>query len=101
MPGYTVVAVVSPAGVVWLEEREIDTGKTMRRFRAPDDQQPSQIRAEREMEDEYDDWQRWRTTREEAERRGLASSLITALARREDAAWHDYLAAIQEWRTSL
>lgn len=99
MPGYTSVAVSTPSGIVWIEQREIDTGTVIRRFRAPDEQQPAKVRAEREMEEHFGDWQRWKLTREEAQARSLPAAAITALTNRENAAWAAYAGAIQEWRT--
>lgn len=98
MPGYTSVAVDAPSGVVWIEQREIDTGTVVRRFRAPDDQQPARARLEREMDDEFADWQRWKLTRAEAAARVMGAAFVNALASREDAAWASYVAALQAWR---
>ena len=62
--------------------------------------EPTQTKAllERRMEALYADWQRWKTTRLEAQARSLAQAVITALTNREDAAWTRYVAAIQAWR---
>ena len=64
------------------------------------DSAPTQTKAvlERRMEALYADWQRWKTTRVEAQARSLAQAVITALTNREDAAWTRYVAAIQAWR---
>lgn len=98
MPGYTAVAVTEQSGIIWIEQREIDTGTVVRRFRAPDEQQPGKVRAEREMEEHFGDWQRWKLTREEAKARALPGAVITALTNRENAAWAAYQMAIQRWR---
>lgn len=98
MPGYTSVAVSAPSGIVWIEQREMDTSKVIRRFRAPDEQQPGKVRAEREMEEQFGDWQRWKLTREEAQSRALPGAVVTALTNRENAAWTAYAEAIQRWR---
>ena len=52
------------------------------------------------METLYADWQRWKTTRVEAQARSLAAAVVTALTNREDAAWTKYLQAIQAWRAA-
>lgn len=49
---------------------------------------------------EYEDWQRWKTTRVEAQARSLAAAVITALTNREDAAWAKYVQSIQAWRNA-
>lgn len=46
----------------------------------------------------YEAWLRWKTTRLEATTRLAPAVLITALTARENAAWTDYLAALQAWR---
>lgn len=48
----------------------------------------------------FADWQRWKATREEAEARGLAANVITALTARVNAAWTAYVALIQAWRVA-
>lgn len=48
----------------------------------------------------YEDWQRWKTTRVEAQARSLAAAVITALTNREDAAWAKYVQSIQVWRNA-
>jgi hypothetical protein len=46
----------------------------------------------------YEQWQRWKTTRVEAEGRGLAAPVVSALQAREDVAWAAYLAVLNAWR---
>lgn len=46
----------------------------------------------------YEDWQRWKITRLEAEARLLASAIITALTSRENTAWTQYATAVNAWR---
>lgn len=99
MGGITGSMVIGANGVRFIEHRDTDTNALLRRFRAPDDAQPAKVRAERELEDRYADWQRWKATREEAQARGLGAAVITALTNRENAAWTDYAAAILEWRS--
>lgn len=53
---------------------------------------------ERRMEATYADWQRWKTTREEAQVRALAANVINAITARESAAWAEYLDILQMWR---
>lgn len=48
----------------------------------------------------YEDWQRWKATRAEAQARSLAAGVITALTNREDAAWAKYVQSIQVWRNA-
>lgn len=48
----------------------------------------------------YEDWQRWKTTRIEAQTRSLGAGVITALTNREDAAWAKYVLSIQAWRNA-
>ena len=60
--------------------------------------QPPKVRLELAMEVRWSDWQRWKTTREEAQARGLAAPIVTALTNRENASWSAYAAAIAEWR---
>lgn len=98
MAGITGVGVTGSDGVVFIEHRDTDTNALVRRFRAPDDAQPVRVRFERELEDRYGDWQRWKNTRLEAQARGLSAAVVTALTNRENAAWGDYTNAIQEWR---
>lgn len=57
-------------------------------------------RLEREMDERWAEWQRWKTTREEAQARGMASAIVTALTGRENAAWTAYAQAINDWRLS-
>lgn len=98
MAGISGVAVTGSDGVVYIEHRDTDANALVRRFRAPDDAQPARVRFERELEERYADWQRWRNTRLEAQTRGLAGNIINALTNRENSAWNDYTSAIQEWR---
>ena len=100
MSGIRGSVVTAPSGVLWIEHRDIDTNELIRRFRAPDEQQPAKVRLERELEDAYADWQRWKATRIEAQARSLQAIIINALTNREDAAWTTYVAAIQSWRQS-
>ena len=86
------------SGATIVEERDVDTGALLRRFRAHADSQPLKVRLEHEMTERYEDWLRWKTTRVEAQARGLAAGIITALTNRENAAWTDYAAAVNEWR---
>ena len=51
-------------------------------------------------EEEYADWQRWKTTRIEASFRALPAPIITALQNREEVAWAAYLAILQAWRSA-
>lgn len=48
----------------------------------------------------YEQWQRWKTTRVEAEARGLAGAVVTALTAKEDATWAAYLVLLNAWRTA-
>lgn len=48
----------------------------------------------------YEDWQRWKNTRQEAQSRALPAAAVNALTNREDAAWGRYVTAIQAWRTA-
>ena len=50
------------------------------------------------LQDRYEAWQRWKTTRIEAQARGVAAVAITALQAREDATWASYLSALNAWR---
>lgn len=43
-------------------------------------------------------WQRWKTTREEAQARALPAAVRTALTNREDAAWQAYVQILNAWR---
>lgn len=63
---------------------------------------PTQTKAilEARMVALYADWQRWKTTRVEAQDRENAAAVVTALTNRENAAWTRYVAAIQEWRSA-
>ena len=70
------------------------------RFRLAMELQPPKVRLELAMEVRWSDWQRWKTTREEAQARGLAAPIVTALTNRENASWTAYAAAIAEWRTA-
>ncbi len=60
----------------------------------------SKARLEHHLERPYEIWQRWKTTREEAQARGAAPAVITALQNNEDASWAEYAAAINTWRTA-
>lgn len=55
---------------------------------------------ETRMESLYADWQRWKTTRVEAQARSLAAAVITALTNRENNAWDAYVSTIQQWRSA-
>lgn len=46
----------------------------------------------------FEIWQLWKATRIEAQARGAAAALVTALTNREDAAWSAYVNDLQEWR---
>ena len=48
----------------------------------------------------YERWQRWKATRAEAQARGMASAVVTALTARENAAWAAYGDAIAAWRNA-
>lgn len=52
------------------------------------------------MTDAYETWQRWKNTRAEAAARSLSAFVVAALQTREDAAWSDYVTAIQRWRAA-
>lgn len=60
--------------------------------------QTSKAVLEDRMEDLYADWQRWKTTREEAQARSVPAPIVTALTNRENALWALYVAAINQWR---
>lgn len=98
MAGVVWLPVTLSSGVVLFEERDADTNALIRRVRAPEEQQPAKVRLEQEMVDRYEDWQRWKNTRIEAQARGLAALIITALTNRENASWSDYASAVNEWR---
>lgn len=91
---------IDSSGATIVEERDVDTNALLRRFRAQADVQPLKVRLEEEMAERYGDWLRWKTTRVEAQARGVAAVVITALTNRENAAWAQYATAIQEWRTA-
>lgn len=55
---------------------------------------------EARMAGQYDRWQRWQRTRMEAQARTLPAAVVTALTAAENAAWADYLAALQVWRAT-
>jgi hypothetical protein len=48
----------------------------------------------------YDTWLRWKTTRVEAESRGVAAGVITSLTNRENATWDNYAEALLAWRAA-
>lgn len=48
----------------------------------------------------YERWAMWKATRVEATTRAAPAALITALQNREDAAWTNYLTALQAWQTA-
>ncbi len=48
----------------------------------------------------YERWQRWKTTRIEAQARSMAAAVVNALQAKEDAAWAEYAQGIQAWRTA-
>lgn len=98
MAGIIGIAVTLSSGAIYIEQRDADTNALIRRVRAPEEQQPAKVRLEQEMVDRYEDWQRWKNTRIEAQARGLAALIITALTNRENASWSDYAAAVNEWR---
>lgn len=43
-------------------------------------------------------WQRWQTTRVEAQARGMAAGVISDILAEENAAWTAYLAILNAWR---
>ena len=90
--------VVTVAGRIYSEERDADTNALLRRLPMPFDSQPLKARLEIQMEERYADWKRWKDTRIEAQARGLAAIVITALTNKEDASWAAYAVAINEWR---
>lgn len=49
----------------------------------------------------YETWQRWKTSRIEAQARAMAAPVITAVQAREDAAWTAYAAAVNSWRLAV
>lgn len=48
----------------------------------------------------FERWQRWKTTRLEAQARAAPAAVVTALQTREDTAWKAYLQSINAWRTA-
>ena len=86
------------SGMEYVEERDADTNEVLRRIPRPLDAQPLKARLEIQMEDRYADWKRWKDTRVEAQSRGMAALVITALTNKEDASWAAYATAINEWR---
>ena len=52
------------------------------------------------MTAKYEEWQRWKTTRVEAQARSLPGNQVNALANKEDAVWAAYVALIQAWRAA-
>lgn len=48
----------------------------------------------------YEQWQRWKTTRLEAQARGLGAAVVNALQAKEDASWSAYMTLLNEWRTA-
>lgn len=55
---------------------------------------------EARMVAKYEEWQRWKTTRLEAQARSLAAAIVNALTAKEDAVWATYLALLQAWRAA-
>lgn len=55
---------------------------------------------EARMGAQYATWQLWKNTRVEATARELAGAIVTALTNRENAAWSDYAASINAWRSA-
>ena len=51
--------------------------------------------------DQYETWQRWKNTKAEAVTRALPAAVVTALTNRENAAWGDYVATLNAWRTAV
>lgn len=105
MAGIVGLRVTGSGGVAYVEWRDADTNALIQRRRAPDDEQSAKVRLELEMEDAYGDWQRWKNTRIEMQARWpsptpLQQAAITAVTNRENAAWADYLNALNEWRTA-
>ena len=49
----------------------------------------------------YTSWYRWYITRLEAVRRSIPAAAITALTNKEDEAWSNYLAILNQWRNAL
>lgn len=88
--------ITNSAGVVLIEERDGDTDAIIRRFRAPE--QPLKARLEEQMREGYEDWQRWKNTHAEAVARANPPVVINALLNRTNAAWQDYMQALNEWR---
>lgn len=91
-------AVTTVAGRLYSEERDDDTNVLLRRVPLAFDFQPLKVRLEIQMEERYADWKRWQDTRIEAQARGLAAPVITALTNKEDSSWAAYAVAINEWR---
>jgi len=56
---------------------------------------------ERSIEETYDDWLRWKTTRQEAQVRSAPAAVVTALTTKENAEWANYLSAINAWRQAI
>ncbi len=59
---------------------------------------PTKPILEERMVAQYERWQRWKNTRLEAQARGLAGAVVTAVTNVENDAWGDYVAAVQAWR---
>lgn len=49
----------------------------------------------------FADWQRWKLTHAEAQARGLAAGLVSALSTKTDAAWATYAQTLNAWRTAV
>lgn len=101
----SIATITNSAGRIFIEERDADTNALLRRILASPDQQPVKVRLELEMEDAYDDWQRWKNTRIEMQTRWPSptpaqQAAITAVTNRENAGWAHYLTALNEWRTA-
>lgn len=61
----------------------------------------AKTRTKSDLEDEtvahYAVWLRWKLTREEAQIRGLAAGIVTALQAKEESAWVQYRNALIAW----
>jgi len=88
--------VTDAVGRVWTERWE--AGEMIGREAWPMQAQSPKVRIELAMEEGWADWWRWHTTRVEAESRKVAAAVVTALRAREEAAWTNYAAAVNEWR---
>lgn len=98
--------VAASDGRIFIEGRDLETGDLL--FRRPREakRQPPKVQRAMEARDEFDDWQMWTITRQEFERRNPAprgpvlEAIFSALSNREDAAWTEYLQALNRWRTA-